>query len=54
MTFEEIMFAILQDYYAVYGFEPVYPNYIIVDNIAEKYAELRPDHAEKEPQKIQA
>lgn len=54
MTFEEIMFAILRDYYAVYCLEPVYPNYMVVDDIAEKYAELRPDHAEKEPQKIQA
>lgn len=53
MNFEEMMFAILRDYYSVYQLEPVYPNYMIVDDIAAKYAELRPDHSEKEPQIIQ-
>ena len=53
MTFDEMMVAILRDYYSVYQLDPVYPNYMIVDDIAAKYAELRPDHAEKEPQKIQ-
>lgn len=53
MTFEQIMFEILRDYYSVYRLDQVYPNYLIVDNIGEKYAELRPDHAKKEPHIIQ-
>lgn len=52
-TFEEIMIGILKDYYSLYNLEPVKANYQIVDDMSLEYAKLRPDHAEREPEKIE-
>lgn len=52
-TFEDIMIGILRDYYSVYNLDPVNANYKIVDDMVLEYTKLRPDHTEKEPQKVE-
>lgn len=54
VTFEELFINILRDYYDTFGGDPLNVDYKITDNIADEYAKLRPDHAAKEPEKIQS
>lgn len=51
-SFNEITNSILQDYYKTFQVEPVNASYVISDDMTVDYAQLRPDHAEKEPEKI--
>ncbi|MCR4687201.1 MAG: hypothetical protein K5659_06490, partial [Lachnospiraceae bacterium] len=52
IEFSDIAAQILKGYYTLYNLEPVKAEYILTDNMVEEYRKLRPDHAEKEPDRI--
>ena len=54
-SFQEWLSGILNDYYSVFRIaEPVKVNYVFSDNIVESYAELRPDHFQKDPDRVRS
>lgn len=49
---EQIVQTIVDDYFKTFGDTPISIKYSIVDDMTQAYAQLRPEHARREPQKI--
>jgi hypothetical protein len=52
ITFEQVVQTIVADYFDTFNITPISIKYSIVDDMAQAYSQLRPEHARKEPQKI--
>lgn len=50
--FEQLILSVLNDYSVLYGEPKVKIEYILADDMTSKYAEIYPEHAKKEPDKI--
>lgn len=52
MEFKKLFENIVIDYFNTFNISPISINYSIVDEMTNEYIKLRPDHAQKEPEKI--
>ncbi len=49
MKFEHVLQTIVADYFDTFNITPISINYLIVDDMVQSYARLRPKHIKKEP-----
>lgn len=51
-SIEQMVQNIVTDYFSTFDIEPISIKYTYTDDMVASYTELRPEHAEKEPEKI--